>query len=76
MTNKTEAAYNVGYDLALNALEDLSVAKIPDDQMHSAFAGFLTAVLTALYDNAPNRQQAKAVINFALKSAEQDAGNG
>lgn len=66
----TASAYQTGYDLGLDALEALSKKTIPPDQLHSVYAGLLTAVLTALYHAAPDKDRANAVLNFAQETAD------
>lgn len=65
-TPNTADAYQIGYDIGVNSIEDLSAEAIPDGQMHAAFAGLLSAVLNALYETAPSRKAADDVVAFAM----------
>lgn len=66
----TASAYQTGYDLGLDAVEALSKKTIPKDQLHSVYAGLITAVLTALYHAAPDKERANAVLDFARETAD------
>lgn len=72
LRRQTELAYSQGYEIGLDALDAFQRTGIEQSQYHSAFAGILTAIITAMFHMAPDEKTAHAVLAFALHNRTEE----